>query len=85
LFKLFKLISRYVDITNYSENLRERLNELYKIKDKWTLNELKIFLRDLNINNVEEKLTNFTRLVVEANPFDSKNKINSFYLKYKLY
>jgi hypothetical protein len=65
--------------------LRERINELYKIKEKWTLSELKAFFSDLNISNIEEKLGTFLRVVPEQNPFVKNKQINYYYLKYKLY
>lgn len=58
---------------------------MFKFKEKWTLSELKIFLNDLNVTNLEEKLANFARIVVEPNPFDNKRQANFYYLKYKLY
>ncbi len=67
------------------ENFRERLNFLYKIKEKWTLRELKIFFADLNVNNIEEKIGSCLKLIAEMNPFDSKRQINYYHQKFKLY
>ncbi len=67
------------------EKLKDRLNELYKIKEKWTLSELKVFLADLNIANIEEKTSSLLRIIPEQNPFDKTKILNYYHLKYKLY
>ena len=74
-----------MDLTDLTEKLRERINELYKIKEKWTLRELKVFLGDLNVNNLEEKLASYLRVFPEPNPFDRTKTLTYYTLKYKLY
>jgi hypothetical protein len=74
-----------LEISDLPETYRERLNELFKIKEKWTFREFKIFFEDLNISNLEEKLGSCLRIISEPNPFDSKRQINFYYQKYKLY
>ena len=76
---------RLIDITELPETFRERLNYLYKIKEKWTLRELKTFYSDLNVSNIEEKFGSCLKLIPEVNPFDQKRQINFYYQKFKLY
>jgi len=74
-----------MDITELPETFRERLNYLFKIKEKWTLRELKTFYSDLNISNIEEKFVSCLKLIPEVNPLDLKRQINFYYQKFKLY
>ena len=74
-----------IDVTELPETFRERLNSLYKIKEKWTLRELKIFFSDLNVTNIEEKLGSCLKVITEVHPFDNKRQINYYYQKFKLY
>lgn len=68
-----------------SEKFETRLKELFERKDKWTLRELKHFMRELNVNNLEEKLTRFCKIIPESNPFDNKKTCLYYMLKFKIY
>ena len=76
---------RFVDISQLADDFDNRLTDLFKLKEKWTLNELKHYLDDLKIVNLEEKLTKHYRVITENNPFDTKRVVNYYAQKYKLY
>ena len=77
-------LNRYLDITDLPEKFENRLNELYTVKDKWSLSELASYLRDYNIINVEERLQKYCKQISEINLFDSKRNIIQYTLKIKL-
>ena len=79
-----KYINRYLDITTLPEKFEHRLNELYRVKDKWSYNELLNYLRDYNIFNLEEKLQKYCKQLSEINQFDNKKNIILYALKIKL-
>jgi hypothetical protein len=68
-----------------SEKFETRLKELFEKKDKWTLRELKHFMKELNIGNLEEKLARHCKIIPEPNPFDSKKTCLNYMLKFKIY
>ena len=68
-----------------SENFEGRLKDLFEKKEKWTLKELKHLMKDLNINNLEEKLTRYCKIIHEENPFNPKYYTSYYLLKFKIY
>lgn len=73
---------KFIDETDLSETFEERLNELFKIKEKWTLNELSAFLNfDASYN---EKIPRYCKQFSEANPFDKTRQVVYYRLKFSL-
>ena len=72
---------KWIDISQLSEKFEERINELFSIKSTWNMKELTLFLQDLEIANVQDRIMRLTRPVQEDNIFDKTKKISSLYLK----
>lgn len=73
---------KIIDITTLSETFKIRLQELFEIKDKWTLNEIKAFFVDLKLTNIELNLLSYCRSHTENNVFDPKIKTTYFDYKF---
>ena len=72
---------KWIDISELNEKFEERINELYAIKNTWNMKELVLFLDDLEINNLQDRILRLTRPLQEDNIFDKTKKISSLYLK----
>ena len=72
---------KWIDISELNEKFEERINELYSIKNTWNMKDLVLFLDDLEINNLQERILRLTRPLQEDNIFDKTKKISSLYLK----
>jgi len=63
------------------ERFEARLKQLYEIKEKWTVNELRPFLAEFQFSNLEEKLMKFCKMIQEPNPFNKQKSCYFYYLK----
>ena len=72
---------KWIDVSELNEKFEERINELYSIKNTWNMKELVLFLDDLEINNLQDRILRLTRPLQEDNIFDKTKKISSLYLK----
>ena len=82
---MFDYFVSYISIEELAEKFESRLKELFEKKVKWTLRELKEFMKELNVNNLEEKLTRYCKIIPENNPFDPKRSCLYYMLKFKIY
>jgi hypothetical protein len=69
----------------FPEKFEGRLDALFKIKEKWTFNEIIPFMNDINVGNLQEKLAKYCKIIPETNPFDNRKQVAFYYLKIKLY
>ena len=72
---------KWIDVSILNEKFEERINELYSIKFTWSMKELTLFLEDLEIGNLHDRILRLTRPVQEDNIFDKTKKISALYLK----
>ena len=72
---------KWIDVSELNEKFEERINELYSIKFTWNMKELDLFLEDLEIGNLHDRILRLTRPVQEDNIFDKTKKISALYLK----
>ena len=72
---------KWIDISQLSEKFEERINELYLMKFTWSMKELELFLKDLEIGNLHDRILRLTRPVQEDNIFDKSKKNSALYLK----
>ena len=72
---------KWIDISQLSEKFEERISELYLMKFTWNMKELELFLQDLEIGNLHDRIMRLTRPVQEDNIFDKNKKISMLYLK----
>ena len=72
---------KWIEISELNEKFEERINELYSIKSTWNMKELVLFLDDLEIHNLQDRILRLTRPVQEDNIFDKSKKISALYLK----
>ena len=72
---------KWIDVSQLAEKFEERINELYMIKATWSMKELELFLKDLEIGNLHDRILRLTRPVQEDNIFDKNNKNSMLYLK----
>jgi len=72
---------KWIDVSQLSEKFEERINELYLIKFTWSMKELELFLQDLEIGNLHDRILRLTRPVQEDNIFDKTKKNSMLYLK----
>ena len=72
---------KWINVSQLNEKFEERINELYSIKSTWNIKDLILFLKDLEIGNVQDRIMRLTRPVQEDNIFDKTKKINVLYLK----
>ena len=72
---------KWIDVSDLNEKFEERINELYSIKFTWNLKEIILFLEDLEIGNLQDRIMRLTRPVQEDNIFDKTKKISVLYLK----
>ena len=72
---------KWIDISELNEKFEERINELYSIKNTWNMKELVLFLEDLEISNLHDRILRLTRPVQEDNIFNKTKKISALYLK----
>ena len=73
-----------VDTKSLSEKFEVRLSELFQIKEKWPISELKNFLQIEYNFNKDEKLQKYCKVITDANPFDTKKSISYYMLKNKI-
>ena len=72
---------KWIEISDLSEDFTQRLMMLFAIKDKWTQKELSIFMDDLQINNLRDRVSRVAQVVPESNLFNKDKNINYLYLK----
>ena len=72
---------KWIDNPQLSEKFEDRINELYTIKFTWSMKELELFMKDLEINNLHDRILRLTRPVQEDNIFDKNKKVSMLYLK----
>ena len=72
---------KWIDVSQLAEKFEERINELYMIKTTWSMKELELFLKDLEIGNLHDRILRLTRPVQEDNIFDKNIKNSMLYLK----
>ena len=72
---------KWIDISQLSEKFEERINELYLMKSTWSMKELELFLKDLEIGNLHDRIMRLTRPFQEDNIFDKNKKNSMLYLK----
>jgi hypothetical protein len=72
---------KWIDVSQLAEKFEERINELYLIKATWSMKELELFLKDLEIGNLNDRILRLTRPVQEDNIFDKNIKNSMLYLK----
>ena len=72
---------KWIDVSQLAEKFEERINELYMIKATWSMKELELFLKDLEIGNLHDRILRLTRPVQEDNIFDKNIKNSMLYLK----
>ena len=72
---------KWIEVSELNEKFEERINELYSIKFTWNMKELVLFLDDLEIHNLQDRILRLTRPVQEDNIFDKSKKISALYLK----
>jgi hypothetical protein len=72
---------KWIDVSELNEKFEERINELYSIKYTWNMKELVLFLEDLEIGNLHDRILRLTRPVQEDNIFNKTKKISALYLK----
>ena len=72
---------KWIDVSQLNEKFEERINELYSIKFTWNMKDLVLFLEDLEIPNLQDRILRLTRPVTEDNIFDKTKKVSALYLK----
>ncbi|MCQ2816293.1 MAG: sister chromatid cohesion protein DCC1 [archaeon] len=72
---------KWIDLSSFADNFDERIKQLYQIKEKWTLKELKTFCEDLSLANLVDRINRLTQVVSEENLFNKEKKISYLYLK----
>ena len=72
---------KWIDVSQLAEKFEERINELYLIKNTWSMKELELFLKDLEMGNLHDRILRLTRPVQEENIFDKSKQNSMLYLK----
>ena len=72
---------KWIDVSQLNEKFEERINELYSIKNTWNMKDLILFLEDLEIPNLQDRILRLTRPLQEENIFDKTKKISALYLR----
>ena len=72
---------KWIDVSELAEKFEERINELYLIKATWSMKELELFLKDLEMGNLHDRILRLTRPVQEENIFDKNIQNSMLYLK----
>ena len=70
-----------IEISELSEKFEERINELFLMKFTWSMKELELFLKDLEMGNLHDRILRLTRPVQEENIFDKNKKNSMLYIK----
>jgi len=73
-----------IEFENAYGSIERRLEGLYEVKDKWTKQELEIYVKpfiDLNVN-FDTYLMKNTKIIKEKNPFDMTKEVNYFLKKF---
>ena len=79
--KYNKPLIQWIDKSNLAETFEKRIEQLFNIKDRWTQKDLNIFMEDLQINNLNDRIIRLTQYVSEKNIFDQNKNFNALYLK----
>ena len=79
--KYNKPLIQWIDKSNLAETFEKRIEQLFNIKDRWTQKDLNIFMEDLQINNLNDRIIRLTQYVIEKNIFDQTKSFNALYLK----
>ena len=72
---------KWIEISELSEKFEERINELFLMKFTWSMKELELFLKDLEMGNLHDRILRLTRPVQEENIFDKNKKNPMLYIK----
>ena len=72
---------KWIEISELSEKFEERINELFLMKFTWSMKELELFLKDLEMGNLHDRILRLTRPVQEENIFDKNKKNSMLYIK----
>ena len=79
--KYNKILIQWIEKSNLSEVFEKRIEELFNIKDRWTQKDLNIFMEDLQINNINDRIMRLTQQIIEKNIFQPNQTFNALYLK----
>ncbi|CAG9328970.1 unnamed protein product [Blepharisma stoltei] len=71
-----KLTIRYLPAAKLSYNFQDRLNLLFSIKDKWTEEEIGIYLHDVLTMPLPKALLKYTKRISENSQVMFMNKLN---------
>ena len=72
---------KWIEVSELSEKFEERINELFLMKFTWSMKELELFLKDLEMGNLHDRILRLTRPVQEENIFDKNKKNSMLYIK----
>lgn len=75
------LLIKWIDVPSLAEKFEDRITELFQIKEKWTSKEMNLFMSDLEISNLHERVSRITQIVSEGNPFNNDKQISYLYMK----
>ena len=79
--KYNKILIQWIEKSNLSEVFEKRIEQLFNIKDRWTQKDLNIFMEDLQINNINDRIMRLTQQIIEKNIFQPNQTFNALYLK----
>lgn len=72
---------KWIELSDLEDTFEKRMVQLFEIKEKWTGKELKLFMNDLEVPNLHEKVGRVTQTVTEQNIFDKSKQLTYFYYK----
>lgn len=72
---------KWIELSELEDTFEKRITQLYNMKDKWTGKELRLFMSDLEIGNLHERVGRITQVVTETNIFDKTKQLSYFYYK----
>ena len=72
---------KWIELSELEDTFEKRIIQLFNMKDKWTGKELRLFMSDLEIGNLHERVGRITQVVTETNIFDKTKQLSYFYYK----